>query len=141
MSELIKELFSVRFYKNSQGRLVRRLTMIAIVVLFASGAFKFTQIQFENWPLLSDWLVRWVVAGIITLVGWWIAFRAINWPVFADFLVSVEAEMVKVSWPSKAEVYSSTLVVLAMFVILAATLFAWDIVLVFVFRWFGVIAA
>jgi len=115
--------------------------MVAILVLFASGAFKFTQLQFENWPLLSVWSVRLIIAGTITLVGWWIAFRSIHWPVFADFLVSVEAEMVKVSWPSKVEVYSSTLVVLAMFVILAAVIFAWDVVLVFVFRWLGIIAA
>ena len=141
MTELIKELFSVRRYKSSQGRLARLLTMIAIFVLFATGAFKFTQMSFEGWPLIHDLIVRWVVAGAVTFIGWWIAFRLINWPVFADFLVSVEAEMVKVSWPSNAEVYSSTLVVLAMFLILAALIFAFDVVWVWVFRALGVIVA
>jgi len=113
--------------------------MIAILVLFASGAFKFAMMPFENWPLLSDANVRWGLAGAITLLGWWIAFRLINYPVFADFLVSVEAEMIKVSWPSNAEVYASTLVVLVMFVILAALIFAFDLVWIIVFRWLGVI--
>ncbi len=137
----MKELFSARLYKNSQGRFVRRLTMIAILLLFASGAFKFAMMPFENFHLLSEPGVRWIIAGIITLGGWWIAFRLINFPAFADFLVSVEAEMVKVSWPSNAEVYSSTLVVLAMFAILGALIFAFDVIWIFVFRFLGVIAA
>jgi preprotein translocase subunit SecE len=138
---LFKELFSVRLYKNSQGRLARRATMIAIVLLFASGAYKFTQIPFENLPLLNDAFYRYIVAGILTLAGWWIAFRVVHFPVFADFLVSVEAEMVKVSWPQKNEVYSSTLVVLAMFLIMAGLIFTIDIVWLLVFRWLGVIVA
>ena len=144
MSELLKtlfkELFSAKLYKSSQGLNVRRATMVAVGVLFLSGAYKFTLVPFENWPLLSDWHVRWVVAGIIAFCGCWVAFRLVNWSVFADFLVSVEAEMIKVSWPQKNEVYSSTLVVLAMFLILAALIFAFDVVWVWVFRWIGVIA-
>jgi preprotein translocase subunit SecE len=139
VSELIKELFSIRLYKNSQGRLVRRLTLIAIAVLFASGAYKFTLMPFDGLPLMGDTMVRWIIAGIIVAFGLWIAFRAVNWPLFADFLVSVEAEMVKVSWPSKAEVYSSTLVVLAMFLILSALIYVFDIVWVWAFRALGVI--
>ena len=141
VSELMKELFSVRLYKNSQGRLVRRLTMIAVAVVFASGAFKFALMPFENWPLLSDGGVRWIFAGLTTFFGLWIAFRLVHYPVFADFLVSVEAEMIKVSWPSNAEVYSSTLVVLAMFAILSALIFVFDLVWIVVFRWIGVIVA
>ena len=140
MFDLIKELFSIRLYKSTQGLKVRRATMIAILVLVASGAFKFTQMSFEGWPLLNDQIVRWMVAGMISLLGWWIAFRLVNWPVFADFLVSVEAEMFKVSWPSKSEVYSSTLVVLTMFLVLALLIFGFDLFWVWVFRWIGVVA-
>ena len=138
MSEVIKELFSVRLYKKSQGRWVRLLTMLAVVALFASGAYKFTLIGFTGSPL-NDMVVRWTIAGVIALVGWWFAFRLIHYPVFADFLISVEAEMVKVSWPSNAEVYSSTLVVLAMFLILSALIFVFDLVWVWFFRMIGVI--
>jgi len=138
VSELIKELFSVRFYKRSQGRLVRLLTMIAVIVLFVSGAYKFTLIGFASGPL-HNMGVHWLVAGVIVCVGWWCAFRLIHFPVFADFLISVEAEMFKVSWPSNAEVYSSTMVVLAMFLILSALIYSFDLVWVVVFRFLRVI--
>ncbi len=140
MTELFKELLSYRLYKNSQGRLVRRLTMIAIVVLFASGAYKFTTLPLDNIPVLGDASVLWMIAGLLTLFGWWIGFRAINYPPFADFLISVEAEMVKVSWPSYAELYSSTLVVIVMFLILSALIFAFDLVWFFIFHKIGIIA-
>ena len=138
MSGLIKELFRCRLYKKSQGRLVRLLTMLAVAALFTSGAYKFTVIGFTRWPL-SDMGVRWGIAGVITLVGFWFAFRLVHFPSFADFLISVEAEMFKVSWPSDTEVHSSTLVVLAMFVILSALIYSFDLVWILFFRLIGVI--
>ena len=137
MSELIKELFRVRLYKRSQGRFVRGLTMLALFALFASGAALFGYKGFAGWP--NDAVVRWTAAGIMLLTGTWFAFRLIHYPTFADFLISVEAEMVKVSWPSNAEVYSSTMVVLAMFLILSALIFVFDLVWVWFFRIIGII--
>jgi len=107
--------------------------MLAITVLFASGAYKFTVMGFTSWPL-NDMGVRWGIACVITLVGWWFAFRLVHFPTFADFLVSVEAEMLKVSWPSNTEVHSSTLVVLAMFLILSALIYGFDLIWIWFFQ-------
>ena len=41
------------------------------------------------------------------LVGVWLGYRLVNIPRFADFLIAVEAEMNKVSWPSRGELIRS----------------------------------
>ncbi|MDR1270647.1 MAG: preprotein translocase subunit SecE, partial [Planctomycetaceae bacterium] len=73
------------------------------------------------------------------MVGMWFGYRLVHWPVFADFLVSVESEMVKVSWPGKAELYSSTIVVLVMFAILSAMIYLFDLVWVFIFNFLEIL--
>ena len=47
-------------------------------------------------------------------------------PSFADFLISVEAEMNKVSWPTRTELIRASIVVILMIFLLAAILFAYD---------------
>jgi preprotein translocase subunit SecE len=52
--------------------------------------------------------------------------RIVNLPSFADFLISVEAEMNKVSWPSRGELYRASLVVIVVIFLLTAILLAYD---------------
>jgi preprotein translocase subunit SecE len=136
---LFGELFRVRRYKNNQGRMVRRLTMIAIWIIFACGAYQFTQLTLDWVPLLREQGVRYLVALLITLMGMWFGYRLVHWTTFADFLISVESEMVKVSWPGKAELQSSTIVVLVFFALLTAMLYLFDIIWVFIFNSLGVL--
>jgi preprotein translocase subunit SecE len=49
-------------------------------------------------------------------------------PSFADFLISVEAEMSKVSWPTRGELIRASIVVILMIFFLAAILFGFDLV-------------
>jgi len=147
--ELLKELFRFRLYKSSQGRLIRRLTMVGVWVLFLTGAWKCTHLDFM-------WLAGWVgqsgesagtfalvfslsLAGLIALIGVWFGYRLVNWATFADFLISVEGEMAKVSWPGKAELWSSTIVVLTVFLLLSAMIYIADLILVFLFKITGVV--
>ncbi len=142
MLDLVKELFKVRRYKPNQGRLVRQLTMLGVWAIFLSAAYKFFEMPFLDIPLLtvfSHLWVRGVAAAIIGLFGVWFGFRLVNWPIFADFLVAVESEMVKVSWPGKAELYSSTVVVLVMFLALSAMIFAFDLFWLKIFTWIKVL--
>ena len=60
--------------------------------------------------------------------GLWLAFRAVNVPWIADFLIAVEAEMNKVSWPSRAEMFRSTIVVIVTIFGLAFVLFGYDLI-------------
>ena len=145
--ELLKELFRLRRYKSSQGRLIRRLTMIGIWVLFTTAAWKCTLMDFTwlagwtGWaesPETFEMVFKYSLAGGIALFGLWFGFRLVHWTTFADFLITVEAEMAKVSWPGKAELRSSTIVVLVVFLFLAGMLLIYDLGLLTFFKWIGI---
>ena len=59
-------------------------------------------------------------------------------PKFADFLIQVEAEMAKVSWPSKVELYRHSVVVIAVIFILVAASYGFDIIWGYLFEVIGV---
>jgi preprotein translocase subunit SecE len=139
--ELLKELFRIRRYKSSQGRLIRRLTMAGCWVMFATAAWKCTLMDF-TWlsgllgvPVL---VFTYTIAGLILLFGLWFGYRLVNWMTFGDFLIAVEGEMAKVSWPSEAELRSSTIVVLTVFLLLSGMIYIYDLILVFIFRFINV---
>jgi len=67
-------------------------------------------------------------------IGLWASFRVVQMPAFADFLISVEGEMNKVSWPSRGELFRATLVVILVVFFLAALLFAYDAALTWILR-------
>jgi preprotein translocase subunit SecE len=66
-------------------------------------------------------------AGAVLILGCWMSYRAVNMPRFADFLIAVEAEMNKVSWPSRGELFRSSVVVIVTMFGLAATLYFYDL--------------
>ena len=59
------------------------------------------------------------------VLGWFI-FRIVQFPPFAEFLIATEAEMNKVSWTSKDDLYRATIVVLATVLLMAVFLFGVD---------------
>ena len=64
--------------------------------------------------------------GVLVL-GLWFSFRIVHLPRFADFLIAVEAEMNKVSWPSTTELIKSSLVVIIVIFLLTGILFGYDL--------------
>jgi len=75
---------------------------------------------------------------LLVAIGMWFSFRLVNWRKFADFLISVEAEMTKVSWPTKTELYRASMVVIFTMAFLALLLFAYDLVWQAIFDGIGV---
>jgi preprotein translocase subunit SecE len=132
-------MFSVKLYKATQGRTARRLTMWAVTLMLVFACARFYGMPFSGYPVFSDPFYRGLIAIAFALIGFWFSFRLVHLPAFADFLVSVEGEMLKVYWPSKAELVSSTKVVLAFFVMLSVTIFAFDIFWQVVFKWIHVL--
>ena len=63
----------------------------------------------------------------IFVIGILLCYRLVNLPKFADFLIAVEAEMVKVSWPTWPELVKSSIVVLVVIIGLAAVLWSYDL--------------
>jgi preprotein translocase subunit SecE len=115
-------MFRSSRYKRNQGRIARQLTFLAIAGTVAIGAWRLSTIADES-------LGRYVVPLVVLAVGAWAAFRIVNIPRFAEFLISVENEMNKVSWPSKSELYRASLVVIVVIFLLTAILLSYDLVL------------
>jgi preprotein translocase subunit SecE len=65
----------------------------------------------------------------LLLAGLWTSFRVVQMPAFADFLISVEGEMNKVSWPARSELFRASLVVILVIFFLAGLLYVYDFVL------------
>ena len=115
-------MFNASRYKRSQGRVARQFTLAAMAVMVAVGAWKLnttgeTEVQ------------RYVTPLVVLAVGWWASFRIVNLPKFADFLISVEAEMNKVAWPGRSELWRASMVVIIVIFFLAALLYMYDIIL------------
>lgn len=125
MAELIHGMFTVSRYKRNQGRIARQLTLGAIAAIFGVAAWRMSD---SGGGATGKFLIPLAVFG----VGAWIAFRIVNYKPFAEFLISVEAEMNKVSWPSRSELYRASLVVIVVIFLLTAILFTYDLVLKFV---------
>jgi preprotein translocase subunit SecE len=130
-----QSMASATLYKRNQGRFTRQLTAAAILLgmLLAAWALSVT--------LLADLepAVRYGIAGAVAIVGAWFSFRIINYPVFADFLVDVEGEMAKVSWPVTDELRRATAVVLVVMLLLSFVLFSYDVIWQQLLRWIGVL--
>src|SRR5262245_60474825 len=126
-SQVLNELFKTEIYKRSQGRLVRQFTCLAIWIAFGLAAWRLLPLLAVEWRVSGS--VAYAIAGAILLVGLWLGFRIVNLPSFADFLIAVEAEMNKVSWPSRTELIRASMVVIVLMFGLMAVLFTYDFVL------------
>ena len=117
---LVQELFQLGIYKRSQGRVARQVTFGAFAAIVALGAWRFSETGTTN-------LSKYTIPLIILVAGCWICFRLVNYPRFADFLISVEAEMNKVSWPLRSQLFRAAIVVMLVIFILATILFCYDL--------------
>ena len=132
MGAFFEELFRVGLYKKNQGKVARQATFAALAVILALGAWSLSEAYQDKGPTL-----HYFVPLAFLLVGLWASFRLMNMPTFADFLISVEGEMNKVSWPSRSELFRASLVVMAVIFFLAALLFMYDLVLTEIIEWLG----
>jgi preprotein translocase subunit SecE len=118
-----QELFRFDLYKRSQGRMARQATFAGLAIIVALGAWGLHQ----NYQQSASEVVKYFVPLVVLLAGLWASFRIVQMPTFADFLISVEGEMSKVSWPSRGELFRASAVVIFVIFILAAILFLFDI--------------
>ena len=123
MNTFIQELFHSGIYKRTQGRITRQVTWAAMAVLLCLGLWRLQQTLPDAW----DKGLRYGICSVLLFAGLWIAYRIVNVPMFADFLIAVEAEMNKVSWPTRSELFRGAVVVLIVIGILALVLYGFDI--------------
>ncbi len=133
---LTSELLQTSVYKPNQGRIVRQLTALTIWIVVALGCWALYA-TLRGTIQSGSYLIPAIPAALL-LAGSWFGYRVVNWPRFADFLIAVEAEMNKVTWPSKDELIRASIVVMFTIFFLAIALFLFDIVWQQVFSFIGV---
>jgi preprotein translocase subunit SecE len=135
---LLNEMFSTTLYKRNQGRRVRQWTGVAVAAIFILGARSMYFNLLADFDALKDSARLGISIGL-GLVGCWFAYRLVNYPKFADFLISVQAEMDKVTWISMNELMRSTIVVIVCMTMIGALLYVYDIFWKFLFKLCGIL--
>jgi len=116
-------LLKADIIKPSQGKIARRWTGIGLGVLLAAGIYRlYVVLLADSFPPV----VRFSIPLGLTLALGWLVFRTMQYPPFVDFLIVTEAEMNKVSWTTKADLYRATTVVLVTVLVMAIYLFGVD---------------
>ena len=121
MGAFFHELVHVGIYKRSQGRIARQVTFAALAAAIALGLLRLSSILIDK-----GWEYQFALPGLLLLAGLWASYRLMNVPAFADFLIAVEAEMNKVSWPTRSELFRASMVVLILIFALSFILFGFD---------------
>ncbi|MCI0682719.1 MAG: preprotein translocase subunit SecE [Gemmataceae bacterium] len=142
--------FHAESYKGNQGVRVRRGTIVALLTIGVCGIYTLVsnrslgsdRFGANDWvwyipfwigeygerlflPLIHQ--VHLTVPILLAVLTLWVAWRVVNWPVFADFLIATEAEMNKVSWTTRKRLVQDTIVVLVTVFLMTAFLFVVDI--------------
>jgi len=129
------ELLQTDIYKRTQGRWTRQLTGFIIAGAIAVAGWQIrSSVLGGASSVWRIWVPLFVVMG-----GCWIAYRVVNTARFADFLIAVEAEMSKVTWPSRQELWRSSMVVIVTIFALAAVLLFFDFAWITLLKGLGVI--
>ena len=112
---------------NPQNELTGASALVQVTVV--SGSFPVEGVDADGKAFgrnSVDFGLRYAIPSLLLILGTWIAYRMVNYPVFADFLIAVEAEMNKVSWPTRQELFRASIVVLVTIFALAAVLLMFD---------------
>ncbi len=121
-------------YKPLQGRLARLWTGVGLGLVLALGVWQLSETLIEY-----QTPVRFGIPAVLALVLGWTIYRLLQYPPFVEFLIATEAEMNKVSWTSRSDLYRATVVVLATLVLVAVYLFGIDWLWSFLLQLIGVL--
>lgn len=125
-------------HKPNQGKPTRLVTgAVAVLLLGLTMWFLFYDFS-AAFPALKDssgvnrmW---WnIVVLVLGLAGALFAWRMVNKPANAEFLIATDSEMKKVTWTSRKQLWGSTKVVILFMLFIALTLFVIDLLFHYLF--------
>jgi preprotein translocase subunit SecE len=126
-------------YKRGQGKNTRLISAIAAGLLAAIGCYRlYNELEATSMGAsirTTMWIATMVPVVLFVALAFLI-FWIMNKPVVADFMISAEGEMKKVSWSSRQEIVASTTVVIVVVIIMAVLLGAADLGFSTFFEWF-----
>ena len=137
--------FHMVSYKGNQGVRVRRGTIVALLTVGVCGIITLvthrslgsSRVGANDWnwelpftdlylPLMHQ--IHITLPILLSIGALWVAWRVVNWPAFADFLIATEAEINKVSWTTRRRLMQDTVVVLVTVFLFTTFLFVVDII-------------
>jgi len=127
--EAVESRRPLAIYKPGQGYWTRMLSAVGAGTILLSGCLWLNNVIKSRLLLNVEnnlYIAGGIALAIFFVLGgllWWL----MNKPNIVDFMISTEAEMKKVNWPSRKEVMGSTVVVIAGTFIMAGVLFVADI--------------
>jgi len=119
----------LKIYKRGQGYYTRLFTGLAAFTIVAIGC-----------KVLYDKLagqgvaIQAVIPAVVCCAFGFLIFWLMNKPNVADFMISGEGEIKKVSWSSRKEIIASTMIVIVVVVFMACLLFFADALFVWILR-------
>lgn len=124
-------------YKKGQGYWTRMGTAVGAIIISALLA-NFVYGRLVVLKTIKNWTVGYAVLfGIAALVFaalMTLAWRLMNKPGNADFLIATDSEMKKVNWTTRKELIGSTKVVIVFVILIALILFVLDVVFGYLFQ-------
>ncbi len=125
-------------YKRGQGKYTRLWSAFGAAIVVAIGCLGlYRKLETASLGLSTRatlWIATMVPAGLFVVLAL-VIFWLVNKPSVADFMISAEGEMKKVSWSSKQEITVSTFIVIAVVIIMAALLGTTDVGFSALFGW------
>jgi preprotein translocase subunit SecE len=120
-AQFLANLAQTGRHKPKQGRYARLYTAAALGLVLVLGLWRLYETL-----ITASLPVRYGVPTVTGLVLGWLLYRTVEFPPFVEFLIATEAEMNKVSWTSKDDLYRATSVVLATVLLMSTFLFGVD---------------
>ncbi len=131
----------LELYKKGQGSTGRMIGLVSAFLLVATGGYSLW-VTLQGSTALSKVLlaipnvgldITWalLIALTVVVVGSLGIVWFINRPRAVDLLIETEAEMRKVSWPSRQEAWNSSVIVVVTVVVMMGLLFFYDYALNF----------
>lgn len=116
------------------------LSAVGFGTLAAAGIAWLWAKQFPGWFPENTILWQSGMAATGVAVFGFLLWYLLNKPNIVEFMIATEAEMKKVNWPSKKEIYGSTVVVIGGTLFIAALLTIIDFGFGFLFTYIKILA-
>jgi len=125
---------SLEIYKKGQGKIARSCAYGLSGLLILFGAYRLHAtfnvpgqgVLLDRVPLIGSITIMKLISLVVLALGMLLLHLVLNGHKTADILIDTEQEMRKVSWPSRSEVKSATVVVIIVTFVMGLTLFGFD---------------
>ena len=122
----------LHMYKRGQGKNTRLWSALTMAGIMGIGCLQlYKKLAGTD---LNEWAIYFVPAGLFAALGYLVYWLS-NKPSLADFMISAEGELKKVSWSSRQEIMVSTVIVIAVVIFMAGLLGATDLMFRTLFTW------